>query len=64
MNPRDVTPGMPAALAALVIALDESGALSKDKYRDVLLRLWADLPEEESFDGEAIVCQRLLDYLG
>ncbi len=63
MKPNDVAPGMPAALAALIIALDESGAMSKEKYRDVLLRIWTDLPEEESFDGEAIVCQRLLEYL-
>ncbi len=63
MKPHDMAPGMPAAVAALVIALDETGAMPKEKYRDVLRRIWTDLPDEETFDADALVCQRLLDYL-
>ena len=57
------SPGMPAALAALIIALDESGAMPKQRYLDALTRVWTALPDDESFDRESVVCQQLLDYL-
>jgi hypothetical protein len=60
---RDLTPGAPAALAALVVALDECGALSRDRYRDILLGFWAEIPEDDAFDGEAQTCERLLEFL-
>ena len=63
MKLRETAPGMPTAVAALVIALDECGARPKETYRNVLLRLWSDLPEEETFDADDLVCQRLLEYL-
>ena len=56
-------PVMPAALVALVLALEERGALSRERYRDILVRLWTELPEDEAFDYEAQVCERLLSFL-
>lgn len=55
--------GMPAALAALVLALEECGALSRERYRDILLRLWTAMPEDDAFDQEAQACARLLEFL-
>ena len=57
------TPDMPAALAALVLALEEQGALSRDRYRDILVGLWTAMPEDEAFDREAQTCERLLEFL-
>jgi len=56
-------PDMPAALAALVLALEEQGALSRDRYRDILVGLWTAMPEDEAFDREAQTCERLLEFL-
>ncbi len=56
-------PDMPAALAALVLALEERGALSRDRYRDILVGLWTAMPEDAAFDREAQVCERLLEFL-
>ena len=56
-------PVMPAALAALVLALEECGALSRDRYRDILVRLWTAMPEDEAFDQEAQTCERLVAFL-
>lgn len=55
--------GMPAALAALVLALEERGALSCERYRDILVSLWTALPEDEAFDREAQTCERLVEFL-
>jgi len=57
------SPAIPAALAALVLALEECGALSRERYRDLLLRFWTELPEDDAFDHEAQTCERLLAYL-
>ena len=46
------------------IALDDSGAMPKQRYVDALQRAWTALPDDESFDRESVVCQQLLDYLG
>ena len=56
-------PVMPAALVALVLALEECGALSRDRYRDILVGLWTAMPEDEAFDREAQICERLLAFL-
>lgn len=56
--------GQSAIVAALVIALNETGVLPMDKYADVLNRLWIRLPDEEA-EGEAgAVIARVLDLLG
>lgn len=55
--------GMPAALAALVLALEECGALSRERYRDILVRFWTAMPEDDAFDHEAQTCERLLEFL-
>lgn len=49
-------PGMPTALAALVLALEERGALSRERYRDILVSFLTAMPEDEAFDGEAQTC--------
>jgi hypothetical protein len=51
-------------MAALVIALDESGVLPKARYRDVLLHLWTTMPEEEAVSETATVVESLLGLLG
>ena len=61
--PSAPTPDMPAALAALVLALEERGALSRDRYRDILVGLWTAMPEDAAFDREAQTCERLLEFL-
>jgi len=55
--------GMPAALAALVLALEECGALSRERYRDILLCLWTAMPDDDAFDREAQACAQLLEFL-
>jgi len=55
--------GMPAALAALVLALEERGALSRERYRDILVSLWTAMPEDAAFDREAQTCERLVEFL-
>ena len=56
-------PGVPATLAALVIALDEAGVMSKERYRDTLQRLWSEMPETDDFEVEALSCHHLFEYL-
>ena len=55
--------GLPAALAALVLALEERGALSRERYRDILVGFWTAMPESDAFDHEAQICERLLAFL-
>ena len=55
--------GQCAIVAALVVALDESGVLPKDKYHDALRRLWIQMPEEEAVGEAGAVIDRLLDLL-
>ena len=62
-NSRQTMSDAPVAVAALVIALDKSGALSKRDYIDVLTQLWMELPQEDAFDEEAFRCQQLVEYL-
>lgn len=59
----ETPPDLPAALAALVLALEERGALSRDRYRDILEGLWTAMPEDAAFDREAQTCARLLEFL-
>ncbi len=63
MDATHLEPGLPAALAALVVALDRCGALPKQAYVDALQQIWTALPADEGFDAEAFACARLLDYL-
>ena len=62
-DPETPPAGTPAALAALVLALEEQGALSRDRYRDILEGLWTAMPEDAAFDREAQDCERLLEFL-
>ena len=55
--------GQCAIVAALVVALDESGVLPKDKYYDALRRIWIQMPEEEAVGEAGAVIDRLLDLL-
>ena len=56
-------PGLPAALAALILALEERGALSRERYRDILAAFWTAMPADAAFDVEAQACARLLEFL-
>ncbi len=55
--------GQCAIVAALIMELDESGVLPKDKYNDALRRLWIQMPEEEAVGEAGAVIDRLLDLL-
>lgn len=59
----EVTQGQCAVVAALVMALHESGVLPKDRYRDALHRLWRGMPEEEAAGEAGAVIERVLDIL-
>ena len=55
--------GQRAVVAALVIALQESGVLAPGRYRDALHRLWTEMPDDEA-EGEAgAVIEQMLDLL-
>jgi len=55
--------GYCATVAALVIALDESGVLAKNSYRDALDRLWFAMEDEEAVGEAGAVIERMLDSL-
>lgn len=55
--------GYCATVAALVIALDESGVLEKNSYRDALDRLWLGMAEEEAVGEAGAVIERMLELL-
>ena len=52
-----------AIVAALIVALHESGVLPKDNYHDALRRLWIQMPEEEAVGEAGAVIDRLLYLL-
>lgn len=54
---------MPTTVAALVIALAKRGVLSEQEYREILLQLWQEIPEDDALDDEAMRCRQLIDYL-
>ena len=56
-------PDLPAAMAALILALEEQGALARERYRDILVDLWTAMPEDAAYDREAQVCERILEFL-
>jgi hypothetical protein len=58
-----IRPGLPVAMAALVLALEANGTLARNTYREVLHQLWMEIPEDESSDDDAIACRKLLDFL-
>ncbi len=60
----EVAVGQSAIVAALVIALQESGALPRDKYGEVLNRLWREMPDEEAMGEAGAVIERVLDLVG
>lgn len=60
----EVAAGQSAIVAALVIALQESGILPQGRYSDVLHRLWGEMPEEEAVGEAGAVIERVLDLLG
>lgn len=63
-NHRDeAVAGQCAVVAALIVALHETGVLPKDKYRDVLHRLWIGMPEEQAVGEAGAVIERMLDLL-
>lgn len=59
----EMATGHCAVLAALVIALDESGVMPKEVYSDALHRLWQDMPEDEAIGEAGAVIERVLDML-
>lgn len=59
---QEIVPGVPVSLAALIIALDQSGAMPKDRFLSVLTQIWREIPEDDGLDGEAMACQRLLEF--
>lgn len=60
----DVSAATVSALAALIVALDENGVLPRQRYCDVLLRWWNEMPEEDAQGATGFVFERLLDLLG
>ncbi|MEM7225930.1 MAG: hypothetical protein AAF495_23330 [Pseudomonadota bacterium] len=63
VDARPIGPGVPAPLAALLIALNEAGILSKTEHRDAPSRRASEPPETDDFEAEAISCQNLFEYL-
>ena len=59
--PYEMMQGHCATVAALVIALDECGVVPKNRYTDVLHRLWQEMPEEEAVGEAGTVIERVLD---
>lgn len=60
---REKAEGQCAAVAALVIALDDAGVLPKENYTDALNRLWLDMPEETALGEAGGVIERMLELL-
>ena len=56
--------GQCAVVAALVVALHETGVLPKDEYAAALNRLWIGMPDEEAAGEAGAVIERVLDLLG
>jgi hypothetical protein len=55
--------GQCAVVAALVVALHETGVLPKDQYAAALNRLWIGMPDEEAAGEAGAVIERVLDLL-
>ncbi len=60
---RQSAAGQCAITAALVIALHEAGVLPKDRYTDILERLWIDMPEKDALGEAGAVIEWMLDFL-
>ncbi len=55
--------GLCASIAALVVALDEGGALHRDRYEEILGHFWAKLPDDQA-DGDAgAVIEQVLELV-
>jgi len=59
----DVKAGHCAAMAALVIALNEAGVLPNHGYRDVLHSLWLEMPEQQAVGEAGAVVERVLELV-
>jgi hypothetical protein len=59
----ELTAGHCAAVAALVIALDEFGILSKSHYSNILESLWEEMPDEVAVGEAGVVIERVLEHL-
>lgn len=52
-----------AVVTALVRALDDSGVLPVEAYRDTLERIWIDMPEEQALGEAGAMIEQMLDQL-
>jgi hypothetical protein len=59
-----ISAGQCAVVAALVMALHETGVMPKDEYTAALNRLWIGMPDEEAVGEAGAVIERVLDLLG
>lgn len=59
----EMAAGQCEIVAALVLALHESGVLPQNSYSDTLHRLWTRMPEEEAVGEAGAVIERMLDLL-
>lgn len=55
--------GQCAVVAALVIALHDSGVMPLQRYNDALHQLWLEMPEQEAVGESGAVIERMLDLL-
>ena len=59
----EVTEGQCAIVAALVMALHESGMVPKERYRGALLRLWRSMPDNDAAGEAGAMIERVFDIL-
>jgi len=52
-----------AAILALANALDKKGALSFEEYRDALLSMYRDMPQEDATGDPGLICDGMLTQL-
>ena len=60
----ELAAGQCAIVSALVITLDESGALPRQRFCDVLQRLWVEMPEEPALGAGGEIIERVLELVG
>jgi hypothetical protein len=56
--------GTLSALAALADTMDQQGVMPKSAYRNTLVALWEQMPDQDAQAGEGMIFERLIDYLG
>ena len=58
--PDEAISGLCTSVAALVVALDDAGMLSRTRFDDILKQLWVGMPAEEGEGGAGAVIETIL----